>query len=86
MGKVSVLFRIMPSGVDADLVALEAGVREALGDVLRGIAVKPIAFGLKALMASILIDDASGGAEAYEAKLAAVPNVESVETLDVTLV
>lgn len=85
MGKVAVTFRILPEGAEVDVSALEGSVRTALGGALRDVAVRPIAFGLKALEATVVVDDASGGAEQVEGQLRGIGGVGEVETLGVSL-
>jgi elongation factor 1-beta len=86
MGTVAVTFRIMPDDAEADLEAIKARVREALGKSLRDLREQDVAFGLKAVVAIALVSDAAGGSDRLEEALAAVPGVGSVETTDVTLV
>jgi len=86
MGKVSVTFRVMPAGVEIDLARLEASVRGALGKTLKTLEVSPVAFGLKAILATAILDDATGGTETLEGKLSGIEGVESVEAIDVTLI
>jgi elongation factor 1-beta len=85
MGKVSVTFRVMPTGVDVDLERVETSVRGILGNALKSLEVRPVAFGLKAILATAILDD-TGGTEALEGRLSGIENVESVETADVTLI
>ncbi|MGI0149214.1 MAG: elongation factor 1-beta [Thermoplasmata archaeon] len=86
MGSVAVTFRIMPEDAEADLEAIEARVRKALGESLRDLKEEPVAFGLKAIIVIAVVSDAAGGSDPLEQSLAAVPGVGSVETIDVTLV
>ena len=44
---------------------------------------EPIAFGLVALNVMFIVDDGEGGTEIVEEKLAKIPNVTSVEVMDV---
>jgi elongation factor 1-beta len=85
MGRVAVTFRIMPDGSEVDVAGLESSVRGALGGTLRDVAVRPIAFGLKALEATVVVDDAAGAAEVLESKIRALTGVGEVETLGVSL-
>jgi len=85
MGKVAVSFRIMPEGVEVDLDAIQRRVKEALGGKLKKLAVKPVAFGLKAVEVIVLVDDASGEVERVEAALGGIPGVGGVEATEVTL-
>ncbi len=85
MGKVAVTFRIMPEGVEVDLDAVQSHVRSSLREKLKKLEVKPVAFGLKAIEAIVVVDDASGEMERVEATLGGIPGVGGVETTEVTL-
>ena len=84
MGQVAVLFRLMPQGVETDMRAVAEGVRTALpaGVTVRGMQVKDIAFGLKALLVSVVMSDTTGILDSTEQALAKVPHVESVEVME----
>ena len=84
MGQVAVLFRLMPTGVDTDLKAMAEGVRSSVptGVTIRGMQVKDIAYGLKALLVSAVMPDTGGVLESVEQALAKVPHVESVEVME----
>jgi elongation factor 1-beta len=84
MGQVAVLFRLMPQGVETDLKGVAESARRALpeGVVVRGMQVKDIAFGLRALLVSVVMPDTGGVLEATEQAFAKVPHVESVEVME----
>lgn len=84
MGQVAVLFRLMPKEVSTDLKTVAEGVRAALpaGVTVRGFQAKDIAYGLKALLLSVVMNDQGGILDATEAALAKVPGVESVEVME----
>ncbi len=88
MGDVVVLLRLMPHGVETDMTALAAGVKSSVpeGVRLRGMQVKDIAFGLKALLVAAEMPDAGGVLDRLEAALAKVPGVESVEVMEESLI
>ncbi len=86
MGSVAVTFRIMPDDADTDLESVQSRVRSTLGGALRDLREQPVAYGLKAILAVAVVNDASGGADQLEQSLAAIPGVGSVETVDVTLI
>ncbi|MGC2288284.1 MAG: elongation factor 1-beta [Thermoplasmata archaeon] len=88
MGEVVVLFRLMPHGVETDMNALAAGVKDAVPDGvrIRGMQIKDIAFGLKALLVAAAMPDAGGILDQMEGALARVPGVESVEVMEESLV
>jgi elongation factor 1-beta len=84
VGQVAVLFRLMPQGVETDVKAMAEAVRSTLpqGVQVRGMQVKDIAFGLKALLVSVVMADTGGILESTEQALAKVPHVESVEVME----
>ena len=84
MGQVAVLFRLMPEGVETDLRAIGEAARTSLptGVVVRGMQVKDIAFGLKALLVSVVMPDQGGILDETEKALGKLPHVESVEVLE----
>jgi len=86
MGKVAVTYKVMPQGVEIDLLLLEQSVRGMIGAGLKSLEVRPVAFGLKAILATAVMDDAGGGSEVLEGKLSGLTGVESVETVEVTLI
>lgn len=85
MGKVAVTFRIMPEGVEVDLEAIQGHIRSSLGEKVRKLEVKPVAFGLKAVEAIVVVDDASGELDRVEAALGGIPGVGGIETVEVSL-
>lgn len=84
MGQVAVLFRLMPKGVETDVAAIEREVRGSVptGVKVRGTQVRDIAFGLKSLLVSVVMDDAGGILESTENALAHLAGVESVEVME----
>jgi elongation factor 1-beta len=84
MGQVAVLFRLMPQTVDTDMRALAESVRGVMpaGVQLRGMQVKDIAYGLKALLLSVVMNDSGGVLQQVEETLAKLPHVESVEVME----
>lgn len=86
MGTVAITYRIMPEDAGTDLAPIRDGIRKALGAALKGMQEKDVAFGLRALLALAVVDDASGAGEKLESALAAIPGVGSVEAIDLTLV
>ena len=84
MGQVAVLFRLMPQGVETDMNEVAKGVRSSTpaGVTVRGMQVKDIAFGLRSLLVSVVMDDTGGVLESTERAFAKVPHVESVEVME----
>jgi len=88
MGKVSAVIKVMPDSADRDVNKLMDDLKAALPKTaeFRGMQVKPIAFGLKAILIAFLVSDTEGGTEPVEAAFAKVPGVESVSVESVDLV
>jgi elongation factor 1-beta len=84
VGQVAVLFRLMPHGVDTDLKEVAKGVQGALpaGVTIRGMQSKDIAYGLRSLLVSVVMDDVSGLLDRTEQAFAKIPHVESVEVME----
>ncbi len=86
MGSVAITYRVMPEDVGTDLKPIQDEIRKVVGPALKGMQVKDVAFGLRAILALAVVDDASGAGETLEHGLAEIPGVGSVEAIDVTLV
>lgn len=84
MGQVAVLFRLMPKAVETDLKQVAETVRGSIpeGVQIRGMQVKDIAYGLKALLVSVVMADQGGLLDRTEAAFAKIPQVESVEVME----
>ncbi|MEM4645623.1 MAG: elongation factor 1-beta [Archaeoglobaceae archaeon] len=87
MGKVFVKFRVMPSDIDVDLNSIKEKILELrVEDVeVRDIAVKPIAFGLKALAVLAIMPDEEGVIDKFAAEISKIDGVENVEVEDMEL-
>ena len=86
MGKVAITYRIMPTSVDVNMDDLENSVKSIIPEDVRLVKtdIRPIAFGLKALMVTVVLEDEKGGV--VEELLGKVENVESVEVENLTLI
>jgi elongation factor 1-beta len=84
MGQVAVLFRLMPQAVETDLKAVAEAARSTVpkGVAIRGMQIRDVAFGLRALLISVIMEDAGGILESTEHALAKIPHVESVEVME----
>ena len=85
MRKVAVTFRVMPEGVEVDLDAVQSQLRDSLRERLKKLEVKPVAYGLRAIEAIVILEDAAGEMERVESLLSQIPGVGGVETTEVTL-
>ena len=80
MGKVAAKIKVMPQDPEIDLDALEEKLEAALpeGATINGFERDDVAFGLVALLPTVIVPDEAGGTEAVEEAFAEVEGVESV--------
>lgn len=85
MGDVAATIKIMPDGVERDLEEIKEKIAGVLpeGSELFGTAEEPIAFGLKAIKATVLVGDLEGGTEPVEEAIATIEGVENVQVEEV---
>lgn len=88
MGKVMAVIRVMPDSADRDMNKLMDELKKVLpkSAELKGMQIKPIAFGLKAILVAFVVSDTEGGTEPVEAAFSKVPGVESATVDSVDLV
>jgi len=84
MGQVAVLFRLMPKAVETDLRAVAETARTSVptGVTIRGMQIRDVAYGLRCLLISAVMNDTGGVLESTEHALAKLPHVESVEVIE----
>ena len=80
MGKVAAAIKVMPESPEVDLDALQERLEQSLpeGAKINGFERDDVAFGLVALIPTVLVPDESGGTEAVEEAFGDVEGVESV--------
>ena len=87
MGSVIVTLKIMPESPDVDLAAVEEKVKETIknttGDDEFKSEQEPVAFGLKALKITFIVDEEKGSTDALEEEIAKIEGINSVEAIDV---
>jgi elongation factor 1-beta len=85
MGKVAAKIKIMPNSPDIDLDALQERLEESLpeGAKINGFERDNVAFGLVALLPTVIVPDDAGGTEAVEESFTGVDGVESVSVENV---
>ena len=88
MGQVSITFEIMPESLEIDLEDIKSKVQDKIGDIskIEQTEIKPIAFGLKALMMNVLVDDSEGIMDKLEEMIAEVEGVQSAKVVTMTLI
>lgn len=80
MGNVVVLFKVMPDDTETDLDALKNAIRDEIE--VDGMEEEEVAFGLKAVKVTTILEDKEGGADAVQDTLAEIDGVRSVELTD----
>ncbi|GAA0674747.1 elongation factor 1-beta [Natronoarchaeum mannanilyticum] len=85
MGKVAASVKVMPQSPDVDLDDLQERLEQSLpeGAKINGVERDDVAFGLVALLPTVIVPDDAGGTEAVEESFANVDGVESVEVENV---
>ena len=85
MGKVAAKLKVMPESPEIDLDELEDKLAESLpeGAEINGFQREDVAFGLVALLPTVIVPDDAGGTEAVEESFSTVEGVESVEVGEV---
>ena len=85
MGKVAAKIKVMPQDPDIDLDELQERLEDSLpeGAKINGIERDDVAFGLVALLPTVIVPDDTGGTEAVEEGFTEVEGVESVSVEDV---
>jgi elongation factor 1-beta len=80
MGKVAAQLKVMPDDPDADLDALQDRLESSLpeGAKINGFEREDVAFGLVALLPTVIVPDDAGGTEAVEEAFSGLEEIESV--------
>lgn len=81
MGKIGVVLKLMPESPETDLEKIKEEVRNKVQ--VSDMDEENVAFGLKAVMVSTVVDDGEGGTDEVENKLAEIEGVQSVDVEDV---
>jgi elongation factor 1-beta len=82
MARLIARIRVMPADAESNLDSVIQSLKTALppGMEMKGHALEPIAFGLKAIVGDFLLEDAEGQMDQLEE---AIKNVEGVGEIDV---
>ena len=85
MGEVLVKYRVMPDGPETDLDVLQQAMASALPAEIAKVsacAAVPFAFGMKALVTTVIIQDEEGNSDKVEEMLREVEGVQGLELLE----
>jgi len=87
MARVLISVRVFPSDIDVDLEVLKKKIKDSLPEYasVYGFREEPIAFGLNALIAHIVLpEDKAGGIEEVESILESIEEISQFETQGIT--
>jgi len=87
MTQVVITLKIMPESPETDLNNIESEAKTKIQDFSQTQEIKteqePIAFGLKALKITFVMDESKGSTDPLEEQIKTISGVNSVETVDV---
>ncbi|MGM0398538.1 MAG: elongation factor 1-beta [Halobacteriota archaeon] len=85
MGKVAAVIKVMPDSPELDLDELRDRLETSLpeGAKINSVDTEDVAFGLVALLPTVIVPDDAGGTEAVEEAFSTVDGVESVSVVEV---
>lgn len=88
MGNVMITYKIMPEGTESDLEKIKEEIETIVDEhgTFKGSNEEKVAFGLKAVIAKIVIPDEGGIVDKIEEKLEKIEDVQSVKSEDITLI
>jgi len=82
MGQVAITYRLMPDDAQVDLTRVREDMKRVLEKTkIHSTAERPIAFGLKALEVTLIVEDIEGQLEKIEGLLMGLKGIQSVETI-----
>ena len=84
MGRIVISFKIFPKGLEVDLEELKKEIEASLPKLtsVYGYQTEPVAFGLSALIAHIIIpENESGLLDKVEEELARIPEISQIQTI-----
>ena len=82
-----VVFKIMPDGAEVDVQKLGEAALATVKSVqpaakVQNVEFKPVAFGLKSVNVTVLMNDGAGGPDAIEEAFSALPGVGSASVAE----
>ena len=87
MGTAVATLRIMPENPDIDLKKIEEQAMKLItafsDERQKKVDIQPVAFGLKSLSITFLIDEKKGDTEPVEKQISEIEGVQSVECTDI---
>ncbi|MVT13783.1 MAG: elongation factor 1-beta [Euryarchaeota archaeon] len=87
MGEVGIVYKILPENVELDVNDLSKRIEDEIKGIckVKGVQIKPIAFGLNAILMFISVKDESGASDKVEEKIKNVKGVGEIEVEEMSL-
>ncbi len=87
MGDVGIIYKILPEDLEVNVEDLMKRIEEQVKDMvkIKGMQIKPIAFGLNAILMYIIVKDEAGIAEKFEEKVKGIKGVGEIEVEEMSL-
>ena len=81
MGDVGIIYKILPEDLEVNVEDLMKRIEEQVKDMvkIKGMQIKPIAFGLNAILMYIIVKDEAGITEKFEEKVKSIKGVGEIE-------
>ena len=86
MARLVARIRILPAEAESDLENVVESIKKSVppGMEMKSSAMEPIAFGLKAIVADFLLDDAEGQMDKLEESIKSVEGVGEIEVTNIS--
>jgi elongation factor 1-beta len=86
MARLVARIRIMPADADSNLDNVLQSIKKSMpqGMEMKGHAIEPIAFGLKAIIGDFLLEDAEGQMDKLEESIKSVEGVGEIEVTNIS--
>ncbi len=86
MGKVAITFEFMHDGIETDLNDIKDTIQSGISEMceIHNTEEKPIAFGLKALLMNVIVEDEEGIMDKLEDTIGSVPGVQNAKVVSLT--
>ncbi|MDP8011320.1 MAG: elongation factor 1-beta [Thermoplasmata archaeon] len=87
MGEVGIIYKILPRDLEIDVNDLSKRIEENLKNIcnVKGVQIKPIAFGLQAILMFVSIKDEGNASEIVEQKIREVEGVGEIDIEEMSL-
>jgi elongation factor 1-beta len=86
MARLVARIRVMPADAESNLDSVVQSMKTSLphGMEMKGHAIEPIAFGLKAIVGDFLLEDAEGQMDRLEESIKSINGVGEIEVMNIS--